>query len=63
VLVGVIAIVRPWALIALLALPLIVSPVRRVASGASGRPLVDVLVATGRIHLVYGLLLAIGIAL
>ena len=63
VLVGPIAIVRPWALIALLALPLIVSPVRRVASGASGRPLIDVLVATGRIHLVYGLLLAIGIAL
>jgi 1,4-dihydroxy-2-naphthoate polyprenyltransferase len=62
-LLGLIAIVRPWALIALLALPLIAAPVRKVATGASGRPLIEVLVASGRIHLVYGLLLAIGIAL
>jgi 1,4-dihydroxy-2-naphthoate polyprenyltransferase len=61
-LVAVIAIVRPWALIALAALPLVVPPIRRVAGGASGRPLVDVLVASGRIHLVFGLLLALGIA-
>ncbi len=58
-----IAAVRPWALLALAALPLVVAPLRRVLGGAGGRLLVAVLVATGRIQLVYGLLLAAGIAL
>ena len=54
---------RPWALVALLAAPLAVPPARRVASGEEGRGLVDVLIATGRLQLVFGLLLAAGIAL
>jgi 1,4-dihydroxy-2-naphthoate octaprenyltransferase len=61
-LVAAIAVARPWALVALAALPLAVKPVRRVMGGESGRGLVDVLVATGRLQLVFGLLLALGIA-
>jgi 1,4-dihydroxy-2-naphthoate octaprenyltransferase len=60
---GPIAVVRPWALIALCCLPMVVTPVRRVAGGATGPSLIGVLVATGRIQLVFGLLLAAGIAL
>jgi 1,4-dihydroxy-2-naphthoate octaprenyltransferase len=58
-----IAVVRPWALLALLALPLAVAPAKRVASREEGRGLVDVLVATGKLQLIFGLLLAAGIAL
>jgi len=53
---------RPWALIALLAGPLAVTPVRRVAAGAAGRDLIPVLGATGRVQLAIGLLLAVGLA-
>jgi 1,4-dihydroxy-2-naphthoate octaprenyltransferase len=60
---GAIAVVRPWALLALLALPLAVAPAKRVASREEGRGLVDVLVATGKLQLIFGLLLAAGIAL
>ena len=63
VLVPAIALSRPWALISLLAVPLAVAPIRRVMAKETGRGLVEVLVATGRIHLVFGLLLAAGIAL
>jgi 1,4-dihydroxy-2-naphthoate octaprenyltransferase len=58
-----IAVSRPWALIALLAAPLAVPPVRRVVRGAGGRDLVPVLQDTGRLQLVFGVLLAIGISL
>jgi 1,4-dihydroxy-2-naphthoate octaprenyltransferase len=58
-----IAVARPWALIALASLPLAVRPVRRVLARESGRGLIEVLVATGRVQLVFGLLLAMGIAL
>jgi len=40
-----------------------VQPLRSVRTGASGRALVPVLVATGRVLLAYGVLLAAGIAL
>jgi 1,4-dihydroxy-2-naphthoate polyprenyltransferase len=63
VVVAAIAVVRPWALVSLLAAPLAVAPIRRVAAGETGRGLIEVLGATGRIHLVFGLLLALGIAL
>jgi 1,4-dihydroxy-2-naphthoate octaprenyltransferase len=63
VVVPAIAVVRPWALVSLLAAPLAVAPIRRVAAGESGRGLIEVLGETGRIHLVFGLLLAVGIAL
>lgn len=57
------AIIRPWALLGLGALPLALVPVRAVASGAEGPALIPVLGATGRAQLVLGVLLAIGLAL
>jgi 1,4-dihydroxy-2-naphthoate polyprenyltransferase len=63
VIVPAIAVARPWALISLLAVPLAFAPIRRVAAGETGRGLIEVLGATGRLHLVFGLLLALGIAL
>ena len=49
-------------LLTLLALPAAVAPARRVASGAEGRDLLPVLAATGRLQLVFGLLLAASLA-
>ncbi|HET7489151.1 MAG TPA: 1,4-dihydroxy-2-naphthoate polyprenyltransferase [Acidimicrobiales bacterium] len=63
VLVPVIALVRPAALLGLLAVPLAVAPLRAVLGRATGRDLIAVLVATGRLQLVFGVLLAAGIAL
>jgi 1,4-dihydroxy-2-naphthoate octaprenyltransferase len=52
----------PWraaaALLPLLALPLVVAPVRTVVSDAAGRALLPVLAQTGRLQLVFGVLLA-----
>jgi len=59
-------VVSPWrhfALLGLLALPAAVLPLRRVRAGATGTELVSVLKQTGIVHIVLGLLLAIGIAL
>ncbi len=63
VLVAVIALWRPFALIALLAIAPALPPLRRVLGGARGRRLVAALVATGSLQLVFGVLLALGIAL
>jgi 1,4-dihydroxy-2-naphthoate polyprenyltransferase len=52
----------PWVLITLAAMPFAWVAVRPVRTGASGSALIAVLGATGRFQLVYGLLLAIGIA-
>ena len=57
------AVIRPWSLLALAALPLALVPMRAVASGADGPALVPVLGATGRAQLVLGVLLAVGLAL
>ena len=54
---------RPGALLALLAVPLAVAPLRLVRAGAGGRELVAVLQATGRLQLVFGALLGAGLAL
>jgi 1,4-dihydroxy-2-naphthoate octaprenyltransferase len=54
---------RPWVLLALASLPVALAPARRVLDGEVGRGLVDVLVATGQLQLLFGLLLAVGIAL
>jgi 1,4-dihydroxy-2-naphthoate octaprenyltransferase len=62
-LVAVIALRRPFALIALFAVAAAVPPLRRVLGGAEGHRLVAALVATGTLQLVFGALLAIGIAL
>jgi 1,4-dihydroxy-2-naphthoate octaprenyltransferase len=61
--VALIAVVRPWALVAVAAVPLAVPPVRRVQAGEVGRGLVEVLQATGRLQLAFGFLLAAGIAI
>ena len=61
----VVAVVLPsgWPLLALVATPLAVPPVRAVRAGARGRDLVPVLGATGRLQLVVAVLLATGLAL
>jgi 1,4-dihydroxy-2-naphthoate octaprenyltransferase len=56
------AVSRPWALLALFAAPLAASPVRRVLGGDSGPRLVAVLIDTARLQLLFGGLLAVGIA-
>ena len=52
-----------WSLLALLALPLAIPPVRLVNGGAVGRDLIAVLRYTGKLQLGYSVLLAIGLAL
>jgi 1,4-dihydroxy-2-naphthoate octaprenyltransferase len=53
---------RPVGAVALAALLLAQRPVTKVLSGARGPALIPVLVATGRVQLVYGALLAAGLA-
>jgi 1,4-dihydroxy-2-naphthoate polyprenyltransferase len=53
---------RPWVLVALVAVPLAIGPARTVMRGARGADLVAVLVDTGRVQLVAGLLFALGLA-
>lgn len=54
---------RASALLALLAVPLAVPPIRAVRGGATGPALIPVLGATGRVQLATGVLLAVGLAL
>lgn len=56
------AIRRPWALIAVLAVALAVRPVRRIAEGTTGMALIAVLGETARLQLAFGALLALGLA-
>ena len=58
-----VAVVRPWALLALLGLALAAGPLRTVLGPAEGRELLPVLGGTGRLQLVVGGLLALGILL
>lgn len=58
----VVALDRPAAAVALVAVVLAVSPVRRVCAGARGAELISVLAATGQLQLAYGVLLAAGLA-
>jgi 1,4-dihydroxy-2-naphthoate octaprenyltransferase len=53
---------RPWSLLALLALFLAARPIRRIAAGTSGLALIGVLGDTGRLQLVFGALLTVGLA-
>jgi 1,4-dihydroxy-2-naphthoate octaprenyltransferase len=55
------AVARPWALLALLAVPLAVRPARRVLAGEQGPGLIAVLGDGGRMQLVFGALLALGL--
>jgi len=59
--IGLLAHWRPYALIALVALPFAVRPIRLVMSGAENRSLLPVLAATGRLQISVGLLLTVGI--
>jgi 1,4-dihydroxy-2-naphthoate octaprenyltransferase len=54
---------RPAGALALIAIPLAQRPVTAVLSGARGPALIPVLVATGRIQLVFGTLFAFGLTL
>jgi 1,4-dihydroxy-2-naphthoate polyprenyltransferase len=54
---------RPGALLGLLALPLALRPIRVVRGGATGPALIPVLGDTGRLQLVFSVLLAAGLAL
>jgi 1,4-dihydroxy-2-naphthoate polyprenyltransferase len=58
----VIAFARPLALLALAALPLALPPLRAVRAGAAGPALIGALGQTGRLQLVFGALLTIGLA-
>ncbi len=53
----------PWALLGLLSMVLALPLVRVLRSGATGRDLVPVLAGTGRLTLVYALLLGVGLVL
>lgn len=61
VIAAVVAFDRPWALLALGALPLAVKAIVPVRAGAVGRDLIPVLEATGKTQLVYGILLTVGL--
>ena len=51
---------RPWVLITLLVVPLMLTQIRRVLRGARGPELIGVLGATGRIEFLYAVLAASG---
>jgi 1,4-dihydroxy-2-naphthoate octaprenyltransferase len=57
------AVTRPGALLALLALPLAIAPLKAIRSGAVGRDLIAVLQATGKLQLAFGALFGAGLAL
>ena len=57
------AVVAPLALITLAGLPLAIVPARHVLKAVSGRDLIAVLGQTGRLQLVFGLLLTVGLAI
>ncbi|WP_067132851.1 1,4-dihydroxy-2-naphthoate polyprenyltransferase [Microtetraspora malaysiensis] len=54
---------RPFAAIAVLALPLAIAPVQTVRSGATGPALIATLQQTGRLQLAFGALFTLGLAL
>jgi 1,4-dihydroxy-2-naphthoate octaprenyltransferase len=56
-------VLRPWALLGLLAAPLAVPPSRTVLRGGRGPALIAALQGTGQVTLVTGVLLAAGLAL
>jgi 1,4-dihydroxy-2-naphthoate polyprenyltransferase len=63
VVVAAVALVRPWAALALLGTPLAIPPARTVLTGGRGPALIGALQGTGLLTLVTGVLLAAGLAL
>ncbi|MDT0274870.1 1,4-dihydroxy-2-naphthoate polyprenyltransferase [Blastococcus goldschmidtiae] len=58
-----VGIIRPWALLTLLAVPLGIPPLRSVLGGGRGPALIAALAGTGRLTLATGVLLGAGLAL
>ena len=57
------SLLRPGALLAFVAVPLAVAPIRSVIKGASGLELIPVLGATGKLQMAYGVTRCVGLAL
>ena len=57
------SLLRPAVLIALLSVLLAVKPIRLVARGATGQELIAVLGATGKLQMLFGVLLSVGLAI
>jgi 1,4-dihydroxy-2-naphthoate octaprenyltransferase len=57
-----VAVLRPWALLALVAAAGAIRPVQLVRSGATGRALVPALIDTGRFELAFGIIFAVSVA-
>ncbi|GIH68731.1 1,4-dihydroxy-2-naphthoate polyprenyltransferase [Sphaerimonospora thailandensis] len=55
--------IRHFAVLTLVALPLVVAPIRTVRSGATGPSLIATLQQTGRLQLAFGVLFTLGLAL
>ncbi|GAA2474823.1 1,4-dihydroxy-2-naphthoate polyprenyltransferase [Terrabacter carboxydivorans] len=62
VMTGLASLTSPWALLALLATPLVIRPMQAVVGRASGRGLIPALAGTGQFQLAWSLLLAVGLA-
>ena len=63
VMTGLASFTSPWALLAVLAAPLVVRPMQAVVGGATCAGLIPALAGTGRFQLVWSALLALGLAL
>jgi 1,4-dihydroxy-2-naphthoate octaprenyltransferase len=63
VMTGLAALTSPWALLAVLAAPLVVRPMQAVIGRATGPGLIPALAGTGQFQLAWSLLLAVGLAL
>jgi 1,4-dihydroxy-2-naphthoate octaprenyltransferase len=61
--VGVVSSYRPWSLLALLALPVAIAPVRLALGDEEGRALLPMLGTTARLQILVGALLGIGLLL
>jgi 1,4-dihydroxy-2-naphthoate octaprenyltransferase len=61
--VGVVSSYRPWALLALLALPVAIAPLKLALSDQEGRALLPMLGTTARLQVLTGALLAVGLLL
>jgi 1,4-dihydroxy-2-naphthoate octaprenyltransferase len=57
------AVSRPWALLGMVGVVAAIGPIRTTIAGATGSALVPVLAATGRVQLVFGVGLAVGLAM
>lgn len=63
ILAAALAVYRPFTLLVLLAVPLVIAPVRLVRNGATGPALITALGQTGRIQMAFGVAFTIGLAL